>query len=139
MLNKEDLNKLKNTVTEVIDEKVQPQFEKMREEFCQVIEDNVNPQFDEVNKKFDLVDKRFDEVDKRFDKVDKRFDKIEANMVTKSYLDDKIADLEGGLISKLRKEDDKVNRLIEIMRKKSLLADHDVKHLNELQVFPKVR
>ena len=56
---------------------------------------------------------------------------------TKSYLDDKIAELEGGLITKLRKEDDKVNRLLEIMKQKSLLSESEVAELVGLQIFPK--
>ena len=39
---------------------------------------------------------------------------IKATMVTKSYLDDKLADLRGDLVSLVRKEDDKVNALIKV-------------------------
>lgn len=40
--------------------------------------------------------------------VDKRFDKIESTMVTKDYLDDKLADLRGDLVVMMQKEDTKV-------------------------------
>lgn len=88
------------------------------EEMGKIIEDNINPQFEEI----------------RY-----RLDKIETTMVTKSYLDDKLADLEGNLISKLRKEDEKVNRLIEILQNKSVLNSEDTKQFQEFQIFPKTK
>lgn len=45
---------------------------------------------------FDEVDERFKNVDKRFDGVDKRLTRVEITMVTKDYLDEKMADLRGG-------------------------------------------
>ena len=53
-------------------------------------------------------------LDDKFQNIDKQF----AQLPTKSYLDDKLADLEGDLIKKLRKEDEKVNRLAEILKQK---------------------
>lgn len=106
----------------------QTDLKKINKEIGQVIEDNIDPQFETINQ-------RFDRVEQRLDNIEKDTSVIKATMVTKSYLDDKLADLEGGLIAKLRKEDQKVDRLIEIMRVKSLLTHEDVKHLRELQVF----
>ena len=99
--------------------------------------------FDATDKRFDATDKRFDGVDKRFDGVDKeivgiknQLNKIEASMVTKPYLDDKLAELEGSVIVRQRKEDQKVNLLIDLLRKKSVLQDTDVRSLNDIEVFP---
>ena len=102
------------------------------EEMGKIIEDNINPQFESVYK-------QLDKISGRLDGVDGRLDRIEATMVTKSYLDDKLADLEGNLISKLRKEDEKVNRLIEILQNKSVLSSEDTKQFQEFQIFPKTR
>ena len=85
------------------------------EEVGRVIEQNVNPQFEDLRH---------------------RLDKVEATMVTKSYLDDKLADLEGSVITRQRKEDQKVNLLIELLQRKSILVETDVKALREIQVFP---
>ncbi len=57
-------------------------------EVARVIEDNVDPQFDSMGR-------RLDGVEKRLDGVEKRLTKAEALMVTKDYLDDKLADLRG--------------------------------------------
>ena len=59
-----------------------------------------------------------------------------AELPTKSYLDDKLADLEGGLITKLRKEDQKMNRLVDMLKQKNVLNDSDLKELKNLQIFP---
>lgn len=75
----------------------------------------------------------FDSTHERIDKLDKKVDQLP----TKSYLDDKFADLEGELIKKLRKEDEKVNRLAEILKEKKVLSDGDIAELQRLQVFPK--
>jgi hypothetical protein len=65
-----------------------------------------------VNDFSNQVEKRFDGVESRLDGVESRIDKIEATMVTKDYLDDKLADLRGDLVVLMRKEDTKVKALI---------------------------
>lgn len=87
------------------------------EEFGQVWEHNLAPAFDEI---------------------EKRFVKIESQMVTKSYLDDKLADLSGNLVIRLRKEDDKVNRIIDILKRYKVVPLNELQELDEFQVFPKI-
>ncbi|HLC89432.1 MAG TPA: hypothetical protein VJG65_00570, partial [Patescibacteria group bacterium] len=77
-------------------------LKKIRGELASVIEDNINPQFEIVHKRFEDVNKRFEDVNKRFEDVNKHFGRIEATMVTKSYLDEKLADLSGDLVVKLK-------------------------------------
>lgn len=55
---------------------------------------------------------------------------------TKSYLDRKIAELQGDLGVKLRREDQKLNRLTEILKDKNVLSDRDFAELSDLRVFP---
>ena len=81
----------------------------------------------------EFLEDKFDGIGQKFSEID---DKIN-QLPTKSYLDDKIAGLEGGLITKLRKEDDKMNRLLEIMKQKNLLSESEVAELANLVVFPK--
>ena len=106
-------------------------IKKIGEEVGKIIEDNINPQFESVYG-------QLEKIGGRLDGVEGRLGRIEATMVTKSYLDDKLADLEGNLISKLRKEDEKVNRLIEVLKNKSLLTTEDIQQFKEFQIFPKV-
>ncbi len=72
-------------------------------------------------------------LDEKFQAIEDRF----AQLPTKSYLDDKLADLEGGIITKLRKEDDKLNRLAEMLKDKKVLSETDIAELKKLVVFPK--
>ena len=51
-------------------------------------------------------------VDQRFDRVDQRLDRVEATMVTKDYLDEKLADLRGDLVVLTRKEDEDDDALV---------------------------
>lgn len=81
----------------------------------------------------EFLGEQFQHVDKKFQELDAKI----SQLPTKSYLDDKMADLEGGLVSKLRKEDDKVNRLSEMLRTKKVLTDIDMEELKKLQVFPR--
>ena len=92
------------------------------------------------------------DTEKRFDKVDQRFDKVESDvselksdvgtlkdqMVTKDYLDDKLADLKGDLIILIKKEDKKLGELVEILREKNLLNDDDLKRILGMEPFPKI-
>ncbi len=98
-------------------------------ELGKVIEHNITPQFQGVNE-------RLDKVENRLDKVESRLNGVESQMVTKTYLDDKPADLEGSVISRQRKEDRKVNLLIQILENKKVLQETDVKQLHEFQIFP---
>lgn len=58
------------------------------------------------------------------------------NLPDKAYLDDKIADLEGTTVVRQRKEDQKVNLLIEFLQKKQVLGEQEVRQLREFHVFP---
>jgi hypothetical protein len=65
--------------------------------------------------------------------------RIEAVMVTKSYLDDKLADLKGDLIVKLRKEDEKVEFLIALPCARKSLSEEDRRRIQtEYQIFPSI-
>lgn len=59
-----------------------------------------------------------------------------ANLPDKGYLSDKLADLEGTLVVRQRKEDKKVNLLIEFLKNRKILSDNEVDMLQNIQVFP---
>lgn len=62
--------------------------------------------------------------------------KIRAVMVTKDYLDDKLADLRGDLTILMRKEDTKLKKLVEKLHAKHVLDDADVRDLAQMEPFP---
>ena len=83
-----------------------------------------------------MVKKGFDGVTKDIKEVKDRLTNVESSMVTKTYLDEKLAKLSGNLVTLVRKEDKKVNILIDTLHGKSVLDDHDVKQIQEIEVFP---
>ncbi len=107
-------------------------------EVGKVLEQNILPILDEHGNMLEKHGKMLVEHGKMLVEHGERLGRIEATMVTKSYLDDKLADLEGHLISKLRKEDEKLNRLVELLANKSILAMEDVAFLRQIEVFPSV-
>jgi hypothetical protein len=68
-------------------------------------------------------------------KTEKRFDKIESTMITKDFLEDKLADLRGDLVVLTRKEDKKVNTLVDILKEKNVLNDDEVKKIIGMAPF----
>ncbi len=71
-------------------------------------------------------------------KTDERFSKIEVTMVTKDYLDDKLSDLRGDLVVLMRKEDNKMVRLIDILKKRKVITETDEKEILSLEPFAKL-
>ncbi|MBI2458926.1 MAG: hypothetical protein HYV53_00030 [Parcubacteria group bacterium] len=88
-----------------------------------------------IQTQFDEVGKQFDEVNKKFTEVNSHLGKVESNMLTKDYLDDKLADLRGDLVVLTRKEDNKVKKLINILRKRDLISDDEVKEIMSMEPF----
>ena len=68
--------------------------------------------------------------------VDKRLEQTEARMVTKEYLDEKLADLRGDLVVLTRKEDRKLVALVELLRDQSVILDADAKRILGMELFP---
>jgi hypothetical protein len=69
---------------------------------------------DAINEGFSQIDSKIVSMDSKIVSMDARITKIEATMVTKDYLDNKLADLRGDLGVLTRKEDKKgsLNSLI---------------------------
>lgn len=93
-----------------------------------------------TKEEFDLrlggVESRLDGVESRLDGVEQRLTKVEAVMVTKDYLDDKLADLKGDLIVKQRKIESRIDTLVTMLSNRKVLEQTDVKLLSDLRIFP---
>lgn len=70
--------------------------------------DSMDQRFIGMEQRFDGMEKRFDGMEQRVDGLDRRLVRLENQMVTKSYLDDKLADLSSDLVRRWRTEDDLV-------------------------------
>ncbi len=93
--------------------------------------------FDAVDKRFVGIDGRLDGIDGRLDALEQKTTRIEATMVTKSYLDEKLADLKGDLIVKMRKLEGGMLLFASVLRERKVLSDADVNRMRtEYQIFP---
>ena len=108
--------------------------------------DNMDARFEEaldvmsdfstrVDERFEGVDQRLDGVDQRLDHLDSEVTKIGAVMVTKNYLDDKLADLRGDLIALARKTNRKLSTLVEELVKKGSLSAQVAKKILAMEPF----
>jgi len=105
---------------------------------------SVDHRFESIEQRFEKIDQRFEKIDLRFNKIDQRFDKIESNvstikatMVTKEYLDDKMFDLRGDLVSLVRKEDRKLAAVVDELVKRDVFDDATAHRIFELEPFAK--
>ena len=114
---------------------------------------HIDQKLDEMKKqsdaRFDMVDKRLDSMEKKFEA---RFEKIEADieqikarlaslenqMVTKEYMDRRLADLRADFGGLVRKEDAKVDFVIDKLEEKSILNSSDTANLKANSPFVKV-
>ena len=78
----------------------------------------------------------FDSVGNEIKNIKTEMTAIKSVMVTKDYLDDKLAELEGSTVVRQRKQDKKMNLMAELLREKKLFSDDDIKRLADIQVFP---
>lgn len=60
---------------------------------------------------------------------------IKSTMVTKDYLDEKISDLRGDLVVMIRKEDNKVHWLGNMMKKKKIISAAEHAEFEKLEPF----
>lgn len=77
-------------------------------------------------------------VDQRFNKVDERFGRIEATMVTKDYLDDKLADFRAEWIPIVKKVDTKDSALVVNLAGKKVISRDEEKEILDLSAFPRL-
>jgi len=92
-----------------------------------------------VNKAdFARLEGKVEKIESTVEKLDARLTRVEALMVTKDYLDDKLADLRGDLVVLTRKEDTKVKCLVEILQKKKLLTTHEAKQIFTMEPFAQI-
>jgi len=84
------------------------------------------------------LETRMDSLEIRMESLETRVDSLGAKVVTKDYLDDKLADLRGDLVVLMRKEDVKVRTLVEIMLGKQLLSKEEANKVLAMEPFPQL-
>ena len=82
------------------------------------------------------VDQRLDSIEVDISSMKGDIIQIKSVMVTKDYLDDKLLDLRGDMVVMMRKEDEKVKLLVNLLNKKNVLSDTEAKSIFALEPFP---
>jgi len=77
-------------------------------------------------------------VDQRFDAVDSRLSTVESQMVTRSYLDDKLSDLRGDLVVLVRKEDRELNAVVDELEKRDVFDASTADRIRNLEPFSRM-
>jgi predicted nuclease with TOPRIM domain len=72
--------------------------------------DGVEGKVDRLDGKVDRLEGRMDKVEGKMDRIEHRLTKVETTMVTKGYLDDKLADLKSDLMHYTDKQIEKAVR-----------------------------
>jgi archaellum component FlaC len=102
--------------------------------------EGIDKKFEGIDEKFEdvldvmsdfstRVDERFEGVDQRLGHLDSEVTKISAVMVTKDYLDEKLADLRGDLVALARKSNRKLSTLVDELVKKGSLSAQAAKKI----------
>ncbi len=79
-----------------------------------------------------------EQTEKQFKDIKTDITSIKAQMVTKSYLDDKLADLRGDLTLLIRKEDTKLKATVNILADKKVLSKDETKKIFSMEPFPQL-
>lgn len=75
------------------------------------------------------------DTENRFSSLESDVKVIKSTMVTKPYLDEKLADLRGDMVVLTRKEDKKLNTLVEILADKKILTKKEQKQITSMEPF----
>ena len=85
--------------------------------------------------RFGKIENEMTEIKGEIKEIKGKIGKMENNMVTTSYLDEKMSDLRGDLVVMMRKEDTKVKTLVNILREKKIISEDDVQKIISMEPF----
>ncbi len=72
------------------------------------------------------------------DTFDTEIKGIKSTMVTKNYLDEKLANHAGNVTALLRKEDSKLKALVGVLYDNAVIDEQDMKKMYEMKPFPSI-
>ena len=99
---------------------------------------NVDKQFQEVKGEMKQIHGEMKQIHGEMKQIHGEISGLKASMVTKSYLDEKLADLRGDLVVLTRKEDTKMIKLVEILKRRAVITEAEEKEILSMEPFAKV-
>ena len=107
--------------------------------------DGVDEKFKNIDEKFKNIDKNFKNIDEKFENIDKNFKDIDEKINTlpdkefvENAVNNGVAEIRKSLVVIVKKENKKMDALIEILKKKKILNKNDLTLLSKIVVFPKI-
>ena len=102
--------------------------------------ETINTFASDVQEKFSKIDGQFSKIDGQFSKVDDQFSQIKKDLASTElkmidFMDDKFANLEGVVTVRQRKQDNKVNRILDALERFELLPKDEVEAIRSIQIF----
>lgn len=91
-----------------------------------------------VDERFDKVEGEVGSIKSEIGSIKSEVGSIKATMVTKDYLDDKLGDLRGDLVVLMRKEDTKMIKLVEILKRRAIITEAEEKEILSMEPFAKL-
>ncbi len=99
------------------------------------LSETVNDLAEAVNIFATKTEERFDKLEDSLDGVEGEIGSIKSQMVTKDYLDRKMAEQRGDMMILLRKEDTKVKTVVEILADKKVFTPEDKNKVMGMEPF----
>jgi vacuolar-type H+-ATPase subunit I/STV1 len=101
---------------------------------------HVDEKFSNTDDKFSKIEDRFSKIDDRFSKMDGRLVSLEGfvrtQMITKSYLDDKLASKLGDYLIIDKKQEAKINAFAGKLKDKNILTHQEANEIISMGAFP---
>ena len=107
-------------------------------ELGKVLEHNIMPQLDMIHEDIKGIKTEITEMKGEIGGIKSDIIGIKSSMVTKSYLDDKLADLKSDLIGYDRRLEHKTDALIGTLADHRTLTPSDLERLEQARVFPRM-
>lgn len=106
-------------------------------ELGKVLEHNIMSQFDLLHEEIKGIKEEIGGIKGGIGGIKGEIVGIKAAMVTKSYLDDKLADLKSDLVANDRKLEKKTDVLVDALVERRALKPSDLDRLEQARVFPR--
>lgn len=110
----------------------------------EMLEKRIDGVLSAVNEFSNRVDERFEKNEADIESLKSGVESLKSDvtevrskMVTKEYLDDKLADLKGELVVAVRKEDDKTNLIVNTLRDEDVFSEQQQKEILAIKPFAK--
>lgn len=107
-------------------------------EITRVIHFTMGEAFEElINPRFDALESRMDRIESQMDGMEKKMGGMVTKHYMKEYMDEKLGDLRGDLLGVNRKQEHRMDCLVDVLEEDRVLTKDRKRYLNKLKAFKK--